>query len=42
MGVEADIWEKPQEMSDATPFSANTDDRTLDLEQAQRFHGCSP
>jgi hypothetical protein len=38
LGLELDIWEKPQEVPDATPFSQNTHDRTLDLEQAQRYH----
>jgi hypothetical protein len=33
-----DIWEKPQETPDTTPFSENTHDRTIDPEQAQMFH----
>ncbi len=36
--VVADIWEKPQEMADATLFSANTHDRAFDTGQAARFH----
>src|SRR5438067_4300953 len=36
--VGVDIWEKPQEIDDTTPFSQNTHDRTFDPEQAQRFH----
>jgi len=38
LGIEADIWEKPQEVADTTPFSENTHDRTIVPEQAQRFH----
>lgn len=38
LGVDAIIWDKPQELTDPTPFAANTDDRTLDLEHARRFH----
>jgi hypothetical protein len=38
LGVHADIWEKPQELPGATPFSADTGARTVDREQARRFH----
>jgi len=38
LGVEADIWQKPQELTDATPFAENTYDRTIVAEDAQRFH----
>lgn len=38
LGVDADIWEKPQELVDLTPFSANTHDHTFISEDAQRFH----
>jgi len=37
MGLELDLWEKPQEMSDDTPFSENTHDCTFVPEHAQRF-----
>jgi hypothetical protein len=37
-GINAEIWEKPQEVSDATPFSVNTHDCTVVAEHAQRFH----
>ena len=37
-GLEVDMWEKPQETTDATPFSENTHDRTVVPEQAQSFH----
>lgn len=33
-----DMWEKPQEVPDTTPFSLNTHDCTFVPEQAQRFH----
>jgi hypothetical protein len=36
--VTADLWDKPQETVDVTPFSANTADGAIDPEQAQRFH----
>ncbi len=39
LGVVADIWEKPQELADTTPFSENRHDCTFDALQAQRFHG---
>lgn len=38
LGVDADIWEKPQELTDVTPFSENVRDCTIVPEQAQRFH----
>lgn len=37
-GLQPDIWEKPQEVLDTTPFSENTHDRTIVPEQAQSFH----
>ena len=37
-GLEADLWEKPQEVADVTPFSKNTHDHTFVPEHAQRFH----
>ena len=36
--VGVDLWEKPQEVADTTPFSQNTHDCTFVPEQAQRFH----
>jgi hypothetical protein len=36
--VEVDIWEKPQETADTTPFSENTHDRTIDPRHVQRFY----
>lgn len=38
LGVGADIWEKPQEVLDLTPFSANDHACGYDAAQAQRFH----
>ncbi len=38
LGVDVRIWEKPQELTDATPFSENRHDRTIVPEHAQRFH----
>ena len=38
LGIDLDLWEKPQEVADVTPFSRNTHDCTLVPEQAQRFH----
>ncbi|TDB39028.1 MAG: hypothetical protein D9V44_05010 [Actinobacteria bacterium] len=38
LDVEADLWEKPQEVADTTPFSENTHDATFVVEHAQRFH----
>ncbi len=37
-GLELDLWDKPQEVADTTPFSENTHDHTFEPEQAQRFH----
>ena len=31
LGLELDLWEKPQELVDVTPFSQNTQDRTFEL-----------
>ncbi len=36
--IDADIWEKPQELADTTPFSENTHDCTIVPEHVQRFH----
>jgi hypothetical protein len=38
LGVLADIWDKPQETADTTPFAENRHDCTLVAEHAQRFH----
>jgi hypothetical protein len=38
LGVDAEIWEKPQEIADVTPFSENTHDCTMVPEHAQRFY----
>lgn len=38
VGVELDLWEKPQEVADVTPFSENEHDRIFVAEHAQRFH----
>ncbi|NTU42722.1 MAG: hypothetical protein HGA78_06645 [Nitrospirales bacterium] len=38
LNVEADIWTKPQELADVTPFDENTHDCLIVPEQAQRFH----
>jgi len=38
LGVSVDLWEKPQEVPDTTPFSANRHDCTIVPEHAQRFH----
>jgi hypothetical protein len=38
LGVEVDIWPKPQELADTTPFAENTYDCTFVPEDAQRFH----
>jgi len=38
LDIVVDIWEKPQELADATPFSENRRDCTIVLEDAQRFH----
>jgi Family of unknown function (DUF5996) len=38
VGLELDIWEKPQELADVTPFSQNTHDGAFVAESAQRYH----
>jgi Family of unknown function (DUF5996) len=38
IGVEVEIWQKPQELADTTPFAENTHDCTFVAEDAQRFH----
>lgn len=38
LGIEADIWPKPQELPDTTPFAENTHDRVFVAEDAVRFH----
>ncbi|MDR3687128.1 MAG: DUF5996 family protein [Coriobacteriia bacterium] len=38
LGVEADIWTKPQELADTTSFAENTHDCTFVPQDAQRFH----
>jgi hypothetical protein len=38
LGVEPDLWQKPQEIADTTPFAANTHDCVFVPEHAQRFH----
>jgi hypothetical protein len=38
LAIDADIWPKPQELADTTPFGENTSDCTLVPAQAQRFH----
>lgn len=38
LGLEIDLWEKPQETADITPFSQNLHDNTIVPEHAQRFH----
>jgi hypothetical protein len=38
LGVEADIWAKPQELADTTPFDKNTHDCTFVAADAQAFH----
>ncbi len=38
LGIEADIWEKPQETADTTPFSENSHDRTIEPSHALRFY----
>jgi hypothetical protein len=38
LGLELDLWQKPQEVADTTPFSENTHDHTFVAEHAQRFH----
>ena len=38
LGVEANDWDKPQEVADLTPFPENDHDCTLVPEHAQQFH----
>ena len=38
LGVQLDLWDKPQEVADPTPFSRDTRERVVVLEHAQRFH----
>lgn len=38
LGVQAEIWDKPQEVPDLTPFAENRHDCTLEAGHAQRFH----
>jgi hypothetical protein len=38
LGVTADLWDKPQELPGATPFSSDVQQRTVDGEQVRRFH----
>ena len=38
LGVKVDLWQKPQETADETPFSENRHDCTIVAEHAQRFH----
>ena len=38
LGVDVDVWDKPQETADTTPFSENTHDRTIEPDHAQRFY----
>lgn len=38
LGVDIDVWEKPQEIADTTSFSANTHDCVLHASQAQAYH----
>jgi hypothetical protein len=38
LGVAADLWLKPQEVADLTPFVENAHDCTFVPEHAQRFH----
>jgi hypothetical protein len=38
LDLQLDIWDKPQETADITPFSENTHDCTIAAEHAQRFH----
>jgi hypothetical protein len=37
LGVTADVWDKPQELPDVTPFSANRHDCTFEPAHAQRY-----
>ena len=38
LDLDLDLWDKPQEMPGATPFSENAHDCTIALDHAQRFH----
>lgn len=38
LGITVDVWEKPQEILDVTPFSENRHDCTMVPEHAQRYH----
>ena len=38
LGLKLDMWDKPQELADATPFSENTHDCTFVAEDAAHFH----
>ena len=38
LGVGADLWDKPQEVADVTPFSQNEHDGAFVAEHARRFH----
>jgi hypothetical protein len=38
LAIKAQIWPKPQELADTTPFGENTRDCTIVPEHAQRFH----
>ncbi len=39
LNLKVDIYEKPQELDDTTPFSENAHDCTFAAEDAQRFYG---
>jgi hypothetical protein len=38
LAIDVDLWDKPQETIDTTPFAENTVDHTFDAQRAQRFH----
>ncbi len=38
LSIDVDLWDKPQETIETTPFSANTRDNTFDAVLARRFH----
>ena len=38
LGVEVDVWSKPQELADTTAFAENTHDCTFDAPSAVRIH----
>jgi hypothetical protein len=38
LGIEADLWQKPQELPDTTPFSENRHDGAVDAQAAQDYH----